>query len=63
VKTRKNYEMSEIASDIKSTFVEPQQRQKCTSRAEPGSTQIGVLNGKNIANLQVRAHKMHALRN
>jgi len=41
----------QVANEIKLTFVEPQQRQKCTSSVEPGSTQMGVLNGKNIANL------------
>ena len=36
----------------KLTLVGPQQRQKCTSRVESGDTQIGVLSGKKIANLQ-----------
>lgn len=52
----------QVANEIKLTFVEPQQRQKCTSSVEPGSTQMGVLNGKNIANLQ-KGKKMDGLRN
>lgn len=34
------------------TLVEPEQRQKCTSRREPGCAYIGFLSGKNIANLK-----------
>jgi hypothetical protein len=45
------------ASEIKSTFLGPQQRQKFTSRVEPGFTQIGVLRGKNIENLQIEENK------
>jgi hypothetical protein len=33
------------------TLAGPQQRQKCTSREEPGCTTTGVLSGKNIENL------------
>lgn len=38
------------------TLAGPQQRQKCTSREEPGGTTTGVLSGKNIANLN-KKHK------
>jgi hypothetical protein len=45
------------ANEIKSTFLGPQQRQKFTSSVEPGFTQIGVLRGKNIENLQIEENK------
>ena len=36
------------------TLEEPQQRQKYTSKGEPGFMQTGILRGKNIANLEYR---------
>jgi hypothetical protein len=44
-----NYETNYVL-----TLEEPQHRQKCTSKGEPGFTQTGVLRGKNIANLENR---------
>lgn len=40
------------------TLEEPQQRQKWTSRGEPGFTHTGCLSGKKIANLDgIQTHQ------
>lgn len=40
------------------TLLGRQQRQKCTSREEPGCREMGVLSGKNIGNLSTTTYQV-----